>query len=53
MPYSIRKVRNKKCYQVKNKITGKIHAKCSFSSATTRDLAEKQVRLLYMQDNQK
>jgi len=41
MPYVIRKVRNKDCYQVKNKVTGKVFAKC-----TTRERAEKQVRLL-------
>ena len=41
MPYSIRKVRNKNCYQVKNTRNGKVHAKCS-----TKQNAEKQLRLL-------
>jgi hypothetical protein len=41
MPYVIRKIRNKDCYSVKNKITKKIHAKCS-----TKINAQKQVRLL-------
>jgi len=48
MPYIIRKVRNKNCYEVKNKETGKINAKC-----TTKNKAEKQVRLLNMIDNKK
>ena len=46
MPYSIRKVRNKNCYKVKNKKTGKVHAKCS-----TKQNAERQVRLLYAIDH--
>lgn len=46
MPYQIRKVKNKKCYSVKNKKNGKIRAKC-----TTRKKAIKQVRLLYMLEN--
>ena len=41
MPYVIRKVRNKNCYKVTNKITKKVHAKCS-----TLDNAKKQMRLL-------
>jgi len=41
MPYAIRKVRNKRCYRVKNARTGKIHAQC-----TSRKKAEAQVRLL-------
>jgi hypothetical protein len=41
MPYIIRKVRNQDCYQLKNKISGKIHSKC-----TTKDKANKQLRLL-------
>jgi len=41
MPYSIRKVRNKKCYSVKNKKTKRVHSKC-----TTLKNAEKQLRLL-------
>jgi hypothetical protein len=41
MPYSIRKVRNKECYCVKNTITNEIHSKC-----TTLEKAKSQVRLL-------
>jgi len=41
MPYIIRKVRNKDCWQVKNVDNGKIHAKC-----TTKTKAESQLRLL-------
>lgn len=41
MPYSIRKIPNKNCYQVKNIETGKIHAKC-----TTREKAIAQEKLL-------
>ena len=41
MPYIVRKVRGKPCYQVKNSTTGKIHAKCS-----TKANAEAQVRLI-------
>lgn len=45
MPYQIRKVKGKECYEVKNKQTKKVHAKCS-----TKVNAEKQMRLLYMVD---
>ena len=48
MPYSIRKVRNKNCYKVKNKKTGKVHAKC-----TTLEKAKRQVRLLHSIQKQK
>lgn len=48
MPYIIRKVRNKNCYEVKNKNTGKINAKCS-----TKNKAKKQVKMLEMIDNKK
>jgi hypothetical protein len=41
MPYVVRKVRNKSCYQVKNPVTGKIHANC-----TTKAKAEAQVRVI-------
>ena len=41
MPYSIRKIPNKNCYQVKNTDTGKIHSKC-----TTKQKAEAQAKLL-------
>ena len=45
MPYIIRKVNNKNCYSVKNKITGFKHSKC-----TTLNKAKRQVRLLHMID---
>ena len=48
MPYIIRKVKNKQCYEVKNKITGELLAKC-----TTKPKAEAQVRLLHMKDYKK
>jgi hypothetical protein len=41
MPYILRKVRGKKCWQVKNKYTKKIFAKCS-----TEENAKSQLRLL-------
>jgi hypothetical protein len=41
MPYTIRKVRNKTCYEVKNPLTGTVHAKC-----TTKAKAQAQVRLI-------
>ena len=46
-PYQITKVGNNK-YQVKNKQTGKIHAK-----GTTKAKAEKQVKLMEWIDNRK
>lgn len=48
MPYSIRKVRNKNCYRVKNKETGEIKTKCS-----TLNKAKAQVRLLERLDKKK
>ena len=44
MPYTI--VRHGKCYQVINKITGQVHAKCA-----TLANAKKQMRLLYAIEN--
>jgi hypothetical protein len=41
MPFVIRKVRNQDCWRVKNKETGKVHAKC-----TTLEKAKKQVIFL-------
>jgi hypothetical protein len=41
MPYILKKVRGKKCWQVKNKYTKKIFAKCS-----TEKNAKSQLRLL-------
>lgn len=41
MPYTIRKVRNKKCYRVTTSKTKRVLAKC-----TTMEKAKKQVRLL-------
>lgn len=46
MPYTIRKVPRKKCYQVKNMKSRRVHAKC-----TSLSKAKKQVRLLYAIDN--
>lgn len=48
MPYTIRKVRNKNCWMVKNVDTGDIKAKC-----TTKEKAEAQVRLLHSLERQK
>ena len=45
MPYQINRLSNGK-YQVKNKITGKIHAR-----GTTKDKAEKQIKLMEWMDN--
>ena len=45
MPYQISRLSNGK-YQVKNKITGKIHAR-----GTTKDKAEKQIKLMEWMDN--
>jgi hypothetical protein len=41
MPYTIKKVRGKKCYRVQNKYTKKVFSKCA--SLTN---AKKQLRLL-------
>ena len=41
MPYTIRKVRGKRCYSVKNKKSKKIRAKC-----TSKKNAKAQIRLL-------
>jgi len=41
MPYSLRKVPNKKCYKVYNKQTKKVFSKCS-----SKKNATKQMRLL-------
>lgn len=48
MPFIIRKVRNKNCYEVKNKLTGVVHSKC-----TTKEKAVKQVRLLHLIEGRK
>jgi len=45
MPYVITKLKNNK-YQVKNPITGKIHAK-----ATTLQNAQKQIKLMHILDH--
>ena len=47
MPHEIKKLKNGK-YQVKNKITGKIHAK-----STTLQKAQSQVKLMEYMDNLK
>jgi hypothetical protein len=41
MPFVVRKVRNKNCWQVKNADTGKVYSKC-----TSKEKAEAQIRLL-------
>ena len=41
MPYTIRHLRKKNCYQVVNKKTRKVFSKC-----TTKENAKKQIRLL-------
>jgi hypothetical protein len=41
MPYLLKKVRGKNCWQVRNKYTKKVFAKCS-----TQENAKKQLRLL-------
>jgi hypothetical protein len=46
MPYSVMKVRNKQCWEVKNAKTGVVHSKC-----TTLENAKKQVKLLNMLDH--
>ena len=48
MPYSVRKVPNKKCYHVSNKNTKKVFAKC-----TSKKNATKQMRLLRAIENNK
>ncbi len=46
MPYTIRKVKNRNCYSVKNKKSKKIRSKC-----TSKTNAKKQVKLLYALEN--
>jgi hypothetical protein len=41
MPYAVRKVRNKDCFRVYNKVSKRVFAKC-----TTMEQAQKQLRLL-------
>ena len=41
MPYSLRKVPNKKCYRISNRYTKRVFAKC-----TSLEKAKKQLRLL-------
>lgn len=41
MPYTMRKVRRKRCYRVYNKLTKRVFAKC-----TSNVKAKKQLRLL-------
>lgn len=49
MPLVIRKVKNKDCYRVKNRLTGRILSKCS-----TLLNAKKQVRLVnYLESKKK
>lgn len=46
MPYSVRKVPNKRCYRVTNRKSKRVMSKC-----TSKLRAEKQVRLLYGIEN--
>ena len=46
MPYTVHKVRNKNCWEVKNAMTGVVHSKC-----TTKSNADKQLKLLNMLDH--
>ena len=48
MPYSTRKVRGKNCYRVYNRNTKRVFAKC-----TSRENADKQMRLLRAVENNK
>ena len=48
MPYSCRKMPNKRCYKVYNKKTKKVFSKC-----TSKKNAEKQMRLLRAIENNK
>ena len=48
MPYTIRKVRNRRCYRVENAKTKRVFAKC-----TSKAKAESQVRLLRAIENNK
>ena len=46
MPYQMIKVKGKNLYKVINEISGKVHSKGS-----TKENAEKQIRLMQMFDN--
>ena len=48
MPYLLRKVRNKHCYRVSNKVSKHVFSKC-----TTLKKARKQLRLLHAIDHNK
>ena len=48
MPYLVRKVRNKNCYRVSNKVSKHVFSKC-----TTMKKAKKQLRLLHAVDHNK
>ena len=48
MPYTIRKVPNRRCYKVLNKRTKKVFAKC-----TSLERAKKQINLLRAIENNK
>ena len=48
MPYILRKVRNKHCYRVSNKVSKHVFSKC-----TTMKKAKKQLRLLHAVDHNK
>ncbi len=46
MPYATRKVRNKSCYRVYNRITKRVYSKCA-----TKKRANRQIRLLRALEN--
>ena len=46
MPYILRKNKNRNCYSVINKVTGRVHSTC-----TTFSKAMSQIRLLHAVDN--
>ncbi len=48
MPYSMRKIRGKSCYKVVNNKTKRVFSKC-----TSKESAEKQMRLLRAIQNNK
>lgn len=53
MPYTMRKVPNKKCYRVSKRKRNKNTKRRVFSKCTTREKAIKQMRLLRALENNK
>lgn len=48
MPFIMKKLTGRNCYSVTNRITGKVHSKC-----TTKSKAKAQMRLLELFDKKK